>query len=165
MNQETLEYLKDRYNEEAQRFHHIETKSGQLLSLLSILIGVFGAAVGFKSEGLVAPCVFFDWTILFTLGVTTLCLGWSWWFALDALRLGHYPVPNKSRKNYNYLAKVSDKDANEQIAECYLNTVEILSPFIENKAMNLQASYNGLKFGAISAAIFTTLLIGKELLK
>jgi len=164
MKTEVIEYVKERYSEESARFSHIESKSGQMLGLLSALFVFLGAAVSFRKDSLFEPCTNLDWAILLSLFATSIFLAISWRTALAALKLGECPVPKKDIENSDYLRTASDEEAFSQIVDCYVDTTRLLTPIVDAKARFLGMSYNTLVISAYLSALFISLVIAREFL-
>ncbi len=163
MREEAISYIKDRYNEELARFTHFEEKCGRLVALLTVTIAALGGLVGFKKDNIFSPCTELDWVVLVVCLLSFFILSCAWGHSLLALKVGDCPVAAKSRDNAEYLVSASQEDSIKQIFECYVNTTSELSEVINTKAKNLEHAYNELSIGAWLVAIFSILLIGKEI--
>ena len=64
-NSEILNYVRERYVEEKDRFNHFEDKCGKILNSLTIVIVAFCGIVGFKSDTLFSPTTVIEWTNFF----------------------------------------------------------------------------------------------------
>ncbi|MBN1141912.1 MAG: hypothetical protein JXB25_09000 [Deltaproteobacteria bacterium] len=160
---EVLNYIKDRYIEEQSRFTHFEEKCGKIVTLLTIIIGVFASLVGFKSQTLFGPSGKLDWVILLACSVIAFAMACSWGHALRALKLGECPVAAKSKSNAEYLFTATEEDAFKQIIDCYVDTTEKLTKVIDEKATNLEQAYKNLVLSAWSSIFLVILLVIKEL--
>lgn len=162
MNTIVLEYIKAWYEEEVSRFEYVESKSGQLLNLLSALIVGFGAIVGLKQEALLSPCTFIDWCVLVLVFATVICLLVSWWFALASLKLGPCPAPSRERENIAYLT-LEESDSYKHITDCYLDATELLTPLVNKKAEKLNVSYQSMRLTFVLATVASLIIFLKEL--
>lgn len=163
MREEAISYIKDRYNEEQARFNHFEEKCGRLVTLLTVTIAALGGLVGFKKDNIFTPCTELDMVILILCLLSFFVLSCAWGHSLLALKVGECPVAAKSRDNAEYLVNASKEDAIKQIFECYVNPTGELAEVINTKTQNLEHAYNELSIGAWLVAIFSILLIGKEI--
>lgn len=160
---EALNYIKDRYIEEQSRFKHFEEKCGKLVTLMTIVIGIFTALVGFKSKVIFSPVSEIEWLILVACGAISLVLACSWGHALLALKLGECPVAPKSRANADYILGTSDEKSLAHMIDCYVDTTEKLSVVIDRKAQNLEHAYNEMAIAAWISGLLVILIAIKEL--
>jgi hypothetical protein len=161
---EALNYVRERYVEEQQRFKHIEDKCAVIVSFLTVSIAAFGSILGLKNTGIFTPNSVLDW-LIFTFCILTLfVLACAWGHALLALKLGKCPVAAKSRINADFIFKANENDAFEQIYDCYVSPIETLENVINQKAKNLSLAYNEIVISAWLIALFAILVTLKELL-
>lgn len=160
---EALSYIRDRYVEEQSRFNHFEEKCGKLVSLLTIVIGIFVSLVGFKSKALFSLDSELDWIVLGLCALLSIVLASAWGHALRALKLGDCPVAAKSRKNADYILSTSSESAFQHIVDCYVDTTEILGKVIDEKAQNLEHAYGEITASAWISALLALFIAIKEL--
>ena len=164
MKSEALNYVRERYVEEQARFKHIEDKCGMLITFLTVSIAAFGSIVSFKNTNLFSPCSMLEWLLFIFCVLTFFVLACSWGHALLALKLGKCPIAAKSKENAEYIFSASEQDVLEHIYDCYVNPIEELEHVINDKARNLELAYNELSISAWLIAVFSILIILKELL-
>lgn len=87
-----LEYLKDRYDEEQDRFAHFEEKCSKLLTLLSILIAALGSIAAVKSPLAFPPTSVLQWLLVAALLGAIFSLICAWGHTLLALKIDDCPV-------------------------------------------------------------------------
>jgi len=161
---ESLIYIRDRYFEEQSRFKHIEDKCGKLITLLTILIAVLGAFANLNINNLFNPCTWIEWAILVIVLLVFFVLSCSWGHSLLALKVGNSPVATKTRENADYIISANEEDALKQIVNCYISTIEELTPIIDEKAINIKHAYDELVISAWLIGSFSILFIIKEIL-
>jgi len=160
----TLEYVKDRYNEEQNRFKHVEEKSTKLLTFLTVVISALIAIASIKNNTIFSPDSPLDWirTVLYCFtGFTVFC---AWGHALLALKVGVYPNAPLSREAATYIKKTDKDERDLFIFDCYVNTTEKLTLEIDNKITYLEYSYSELAYSAWGIGIISLISIFMELL-
>lgn len=162
---EVLDYLKDRYAEEQARFTQLEEKSAKILGYLSILIGVLGAALGFKDSALLSPNSLFEWVRLLVFAVALIFVICSWGHSLLALKISNCPVMPRSRAAIEWMTYVEKSAWEEQLVGWYANTIDELSFLSNQKARNIDLCYSELTCSAWALGLFAVVAITMELVK
>lgn len=160
---ETIEYLKDRYNEELARFTQLETKCSSLLTFISIVIGVVSAIAGFKSDKLFQITSTLEFLRLFVFIVAFISIFSSWAYCLIAIKIGDYPTLPRNRQTAEYLKQVGARLRNKHIYNCYVDTIEKLISEIDNKAKYLEHAYTSLSISAALIFFLALLTIYMEI--
>ncbi|KKK94474.1 hypothetical protein LCGC14_2682500 [marine sediment metagenome] len=121
MDQEILNYAKARYEEEQQRFDHIENKCGKFLSFLTISIAAFTGLAGYKKDTLFSLCGLLDWSIFIVGALALICLFCSWGHALLSLKLVNSKVAPRNQETIDYFkaATVEAYHLNYQTSDQY----------------------------------------------
>ena len=161
----TIEYLKDRYEEELDRFSHFETKCSQFLKFLTAIIGATLIITRLIHEKIFALSTELDWCLFIVYILMVICIVCSWGHALLALKISDSPVLPRSKAVSDYMLQVDDDDREEYITNCYIYTLEELASAIQDKAKNLEHSYNELVFSACFFFLFTIILAIMEFTK
>lgn len=156
MDQEILNYAKARYEEEQQRFDHIENKCGKFLSFLTVSIAAFTSLVGYKSNVIFKLSDVLDWTIFVVGSFALLVLFCSWGHALLSLKLVNAKVAPRNQETIDYFKAATVDASHEHIFNCYMDTTKRLAPIVDQKARNLKLSYEEL---AISGGLIFLLII------
>lgn len=143
-----LDYLRDRYNEEQDRFKHLEDKSSRFLSFLSVVVGGIVALGGIKSGFIFHPKSELGWVALITYLLAGFCLMCSWGHAMLSVRIDNCPILPKNPETAYYLLCVENEEQEKHIYQCYVDTLHLLSIFIDDKFRNLELSYQELIYGA-----------------
>ena len=160
---ETISYLKDRFEEEQGRFDHFENKCAKFLTAVSIVIAALSALAGLKS-GIVfqvtSPLTFF---IFVSFAAAVLCVACSWGHAFSALRIADCPGLPSSRATVEYLRKVEPEQQKLHIYNCYIDTLEKLKTAIDEKSKPLDLAYTELVIGAVCLMLFALLSTIREL--
>lgn len=160
---DTLAYLKDRYEDEQARFDHFENKCAKFLTAVSVVIAALTAIVSAKGSGLFA--LYGPWDVI-ALGCFTaaaICVVCSWGHALSALRIRDCPTLPSSRETVEWL-RAADTSGHQQHAyNCYIDTLEKLKSAIDEKSKPLEHAYNEMVYAAWSLALLAVINICKEL--
>ena len=160
----TISYFKERYEEENNRFNHIESKCAVILRFLSILIGVI-AAIASTNKGMFSPVSIVQFNILVLYLMGTIFIVLSWGHSLYSLKIANCPVMPKNRKTLEYLIATKQEQAEKHILNCYIDTLEKLGNVISDKAKYLRYSYNELAFAAILFLFAGTITVILEVTK
>jgi len=164
-NLEILNYTRERYQEEQSRFHHFESKSGMIVSSLSIVITIYCSIISFKGSYLFSPKNEIQAYSLVLCCLSFVALIFAWFHSMLALKIGECPIPPKSKDNFNYLRSGPDDEVFTHILESYVDTTEKLSPVIDTKSYFLKLAYSELIFGSISIVGFIILIAFQEITK
>lgn len=161
----TIDYLKDRYDEEQLRFDHFENKCSKILTFVSVIIGAVAALASIKFGETFQPRSTLAWLTLyiFIFGLFSICC--SWGHSLQALRIGDCPVMPRSRATMDYLTAVGEELQIKHIYNCYVDTLEKLSVVIDDKSKALELAYQELNISAWLLSIAAALTIYTELSK
>lgn len=161
----TIEYVKDRYNEEQARFKHVEDKCSKLLTFLTVIISVLAAIASIKNSSLFSPTQYMEWVLLGLFCLTIFCTFCAWGHALLALKVGKCPSIPVNSESSQYVKNADEADRDLYIFDCYVDTTQLLTIEIDKKIKNLELAYNELTLSAWGVAILSTLIIIKELIK
>lgn len=161
----TLDYLKDRYNEEQSRFEHFENKCSKLLTFTSIVIGVVTAVAGVNKGALFHTQSPASWIALAAFLAGAFAIVCAWGHALLALRIGECPVLPRSRVAMEYLAAVDADSQSTYLYNCYVDTLECLAKVIDEKSKNLELAYQELSISAWGLAVAASLTMLMEIIK
>lgn len=162
---EVLDYLKDRYSEEQARFTQLEEKSAKILGYLSVLIGVLGAALGFKDSALLSPSSLAEWLRLAAFIIALFCVVCSWGHSLLALKINDCPVMPRSRGAIEWMTYVERSEWERHLVNWYANTIDELSFQSDRKAKNIGFCYSELTYSAWALGVFAVIAATMELMK
>jgi hypothetical protein len=159
---EALHYVRERYIEEQARFTHVENKCAMFLTLLTIMIAVFGMLVGFNNKEMFKPKSIAEWVelIFFALAVFTMVC--SWGHFLLALKIGKAPVAPRNIETANWFKIASNNECITHIYNCYADTTPEVSTTIEEKIRNIELAYDELAISAWLVAGFSLIKIYLE---
>lgn len=161
----TLDYLKDRYNEELARFDHFENKCEKFLTFVTVIIAAVTAFSGLNNGAIFHPKNPLSWISLFVFIMGSLAIVCSWGHALSALRVGDYSVMPRSRATAEYLNAVDEADAKEHVYNCYVDTLEKVAVQLEGKSTQLELAYEELVISAICLGFVCFLTACMEIFK
>lgn len=162
---QTLEYLKDRYNEEQSRFDHIENKCARFITFLTVVIAGITALSGMKDGAIFQPCNGISWVALslFILGAfSTVC---AWGHCFMALRISDSSVLPKSRESAEYLKASSEDEAFSYLFNCYVDTLEKVKKEIDQKSTYLEIAYQEVVISAWCLALVAAITVCMEIAK
>lgn len=145
----TLDYLKNRYNEELARFDHFENKCAKFLTFVTVIIAAVTAFSGLNNGAIFHPKNPVSWINLLVFSVGSIAIVCSWGHALSALRLGDYSVMPKNRATAEYLNAVDEADAKNHIYNCYVDTLGMVGVQLDDKSAKLELAYEELVISAI----------------
>jgi len=157
-----LEYLKDRYDEEQDRFAHFEEKCSKLLTLLSILIAALGSIAAVKSPLAFPPTSVLQWLLVVALLGAIFSLICAWGHTLLALKIDDCPVMPRSSETANYLRESTEEVGEQHLFNCYVDTLEKLADAVNRKAKNVELAYSELTIAAWLIGGWAILLIVME---
>ncbi|MGK8437252.1 hypothetical protein ACRS3X_07860 [Ectopseudomonas hydrolytica] len=161
----TIDYLKDRYNEEKTRFDHFESKSARLLTFITAVIAALTALASYKSGAIFHPThpAYVIALITFLIGSFLICCAWG--HTLLSLKIGDIPTMPKSPEVADWLNAVEEEQQLQYIFKCYRKTLLELSTTINDKSVALENAYTELVLSAWMLAITALLYITMELIK
>jgi hypothetical protein len=163
--QQTLDYLKDRYNEEQARFDHFENKCSRFLTFVTIIIAAITTISGLKNGAIFHPQSFFETLIFLLFIIGAIAIISSWGQALSALKIGECATMPNNKDAAQYLKDVDGDDASSYIFKCYVDTIDALSKDIKTKADKLKIAYSDLILSAWCLSIVATVTIILEVQK
>ncbi|OCH13415.1 hypothetical protein A6E09_18690 [Aliivibrio fischeri] len=157
----SLDYLKERYDDEQSRFKHFEEKCSKFLAFLTAVVGGISAWGAFSKDSLFVPVEPQEWIQLILFCVALFCAVCSWGHAILAIKIGACPVLPKSSAAILYIKNSDDEERTSYIFDSYINTLEKLSIVIDDKSINLEHAYNELIYSAWALGIlgFITIII------
>lgn len=161
----TLDYLKDRYNEELARFDHFENKCEKFLTFVTVIIAAVTAFSGLNNGAVFHPKNPLSWINLFVFIMGSVAIVCSWGHALSALRVGDYSVMPRSRATAEYLNAVDEADAKEHVYNCYVDTLEKVAVQLDGKSTQLELAYEELVISAICLGFVCFLTACMEIFK
>ena len=161
----TLEFVKDRYKEEQERFKHVEDKCSKLLTFLTVVISALIAIASIKNNSLFSPDNHLDWIRLALFLITGFCAFCAWGHALLALKIGYCPTVPVSQEAANYIKDSDREESDLFIFDCYVETTRQLTEQIDLKIKPLEHSYNELTLSAWGIGVISILAIASELSK
>lgn len=161
----TLDYLKDRYNEELARFDHFENKCEKFLTFVTVIIAAVTAFSGLNNGAIFHPQYPLSWINLFAFIMGSVAIVCSWGHALSALRVGDYSVMPRSRATAEYLNAVDEADAKEHVYNCYVDTLEKVAVQLDGKSTQLELAYEELVISAICLGFVCFLTVCMEIFK
>jgi hypothetical protein len=156
MKSEVVQYAKERYQEEQQRFDHIESKCGRLMTFVTMLITVITGFFAFFEKAIFHPVGLLDWTILVVSILAVFTLIVSWGHALLSLKIGTVNVAPRKQENIDYMLISEPEIMFEYMIKCYLDPIKKLAPKIDEKALCLRHAYDEL---AIAGFLLSGLLV------
>ncbi|MEZ7229363.1 hypothetical protein NO989_21660 [Alteromonas sp. DY56-G5] len=161
----TLEYVKDRYNEEQSRFKHVEDKCSKLLTFLTVVISALIAILSIKNNTFLSPSNPLEWIRTSIFCLTGFCVFCAWGHALLALKIGDCPNAPISRTAANYIKDTGDEERDLFIFDCYVDTTQQLKMQIDYKINYLEYSYSELAYSAWGIGLISFISIFMELSK
>jgi len=161
----TLEYLKDRYQEEQARFNHFESKCSKMLSFLTGIIGALTLYGGYSKDTLFKLESPLDYVQLLLFLFSILCVICAWGHSLLAIKIGDCPILPKSQAAADYIKLSEDNDREEYIFNCYVGTLKELSEVIDEKSVNLTHAYEELTISAWGLGLLGLITIVMEMSK
>ncbi|HGS4561392.1 TPA: hypothetical protein ACMDRZ_003653 [Vibrio cholerae] len=162
---DTLEYLKERYAEEQDRFKHFEEKCSKFLTFLTAVVSVLAAWGAFAKDSLFSPNTPWMWVQLALFCIASLCLVCSWGHAILAIKIGDCPVLPKQGNVAVYLRDSNTSERDAYIFDCYVDTLKQLTKVIDDKSINLEHSYDELIYSAWAIGFLGVITILTEVLK
>ncbi|EHH2484569.1 hypothetical protein J7X22_004685 [Vibrio parahaemolyticus] len=162
---ETLDYLKERYAEEQERFKHFEEKCSKFLAFLTAVVGVLSAWGAFAKDTLFSPSTQWGWIQLALFCMASFSLVCSWGHAILAIKIGDTPVLPKQENVAVYLRDSSKEERESYIFDCYVHTLKQLTEVIDEKSINLEHSYTELICSAWAIGFLGTITIAIEVIK
>lgn len=145
----TLDYLKNRYDEELARFDHFENKCEKFITFVTVIIAAITAFSGLSNGAIFHPKTPISWVTLFVFIIGFIAIVASWGHALSALRVGDYSVMPRSRATAEYLNAVEEPDAKQHIYNCYVDTLEKVAVELAGKSKQLELAYEELVISAV----------------
>ncbi len=165
MKPEIVEYAKERYIEEQQRFDHIENKCGRIMAFTTILITAITALLSYFSASLFQPKDLLDTSILVVTVLSVFVLICSWGHALLSIKLGSVNVAPRKDDNFRYMQENTDEDMYRHMLNCYIDPIKKLTSKIDQKAKYLRHSYDELAMGGTLLSLLLFLSFLREILK
>lgn len=162
---QTLEYLKDRYNEEQSRFDHIENKCSRFITFLTVVIAGITALSSMRDGAIFQPSNALSWVALslFLLGAfSTVC---AWGHCFMALRVSDSSVLPRSREAAQYLQASTKDEAARYLFNCYVDTLEKVKAEIDQKSKYLEIAYQEVVISAWSLALVALITASMEIAK
>jgi hypothetical protein len=124
MKPEIVEYAKERYIEEHQRFDHIENKCGRIMAFTTILITAITALLSFFSTSLFQPNGLLDYAILIITALSVFVLICSWGHALLSIKLGSVNIAPRKENNFKYMQENTNEKMYQHMVNCYLDPIK-----------------------------------------
>lgn len=156
----SVEYIKDRYNEASDRFKHIEEKAIKIMTALSFVLAVITAVISekdlLKFDGVK------DWVVSIVVILDLICIFWAWLHALYALKLEEAAVPNRSIDAVEYLVHQPPEYTRHFIINTYSETIRLLEETTDRKARFVEHSYNELRYSGFLSIICFVLYTVKD---
>lgn len=165
VNINTLDYLKDRYQEELNRFNHFETKCSKMLTFLTGIIGALTAFGGYAKEALFKLETPMDYIQMLLFIFSVFCAVCAWGHSLLAIKIGDSPILPKSQEAANYINQCGERERVEYIFNCYVDTLKTLSKAIDEKSVNLTHAYEELTISAWGLVLLGVITITMEITK
>lgn len=157
---EVIEYQKERYNDELQRFDHFENKCSRFLKSITLILALIPIILSFNPNVIKSPENIWDFISVFSFFGATASLISSWFHCLSALRIGDVTVLPFDKKTTDYLLEQDDEVSYNHLFKCYNDTIADLNLDIEKKSNSLEIAYKDLIFSAWGyIVLFTTILI------
>lgn len=158
-----LNYARDRYMEESDRFLHLEEKAGKFLNLLSVVIGGFVAVSGFYFEATGRPTGAIGWLTFAFMSLTFIALASAWGHVLAALKIQDYEVPRNSDDAYEFM--LSDgKHADKYILDNYRAATAAMSRNLESKERNLDLAFGDIALSGVLVALSVLIVSIREVI-
>ncbi|MGL4714044.1 MAG: hypothetical protein ACRCWP_16265 [Shewanella sp.] len=161
----TLDYLKDRYQEEQNRFNHFETKCSKMLTFLTGAIGALTAYGGYTKEALFKLDSPMDYIKFLLFILSVFCALCAWGYSLLAIKIGDSPILPKSKEAADYINQSDESERVEYIFNCYVDTLQALSKAIDEKSVNLTHAYEELTISAWGLVLLGVITITIEITK
>jgi hypothetical protein len=162
----TLEFLKDRYNEELSRFQHLEDKCAKFLTVVTIILGAVTAIGRIDTGRIFHPDSAWEAVtlLLFVWGVIFIVCAWG--NALNAIRIIDSAIVPNNRETANWLLEQeTENSANEHIIKCYMDAIESLGDQLANKAEKLERAFTSIIASAACLGVVAVLTMLMELSK
>ena len=161
---ESLNYVRDRYNEEYVRFEHIEGKCTKFLTILTIMIAAFGVFAGFNNTKMFKPtmCLEYLELVLFICAVFTLVCSWGHMFS--AIKINSITVAPRKKEISDWLKQASDADSIDYIFDCYADATPLMEEANNNKLKQLSLAYDEIIIGAWLISSFCIIKIYLEMM-
>ena len=159
---EALNYVRERYIEEQGRFAQVENKCAMFLTLLTIMITVFGMLVGFNNKEMFKPQNIVEYVELLLFGLAVFAMVCSWGHFLLALKIGKAPVAPRNIETAEWFKVASNSECINHIYNCYADTTPKISETIEEKIRNIELAYEELALSAWFVAGFSLVKIYLE---
>ena len=158
----SVEYAKDRYNEASERFKQIEDKAIKIMTALSFVLAVITAVISEKD--LLKFGEFKDWVVSIVVILDLICIFWAWLHALYALKVEETAVPNRSVEAIEYLIHNPPEYTRWFIINSYSNTTRVLEVSTDIKAKFVEHSYNELRLSGFLSIICFVLYTLKDVM-
>jgi len=151
--QELYQLAKEDFAAEVERLSRIEAKATAWLSVLTLLIGVYGLMAGWTLKRVLPPANGIEWVILVLSGLIVLSFAVSWIYVFRVLTVDHRPALAVNT------AVIDFYDQNALVSIYYAMAKRISQGSEENrnllsqKAMRLTKGYYGLITSGILVVI------------
>lgn len=162
MNKKELlfQYAQEAFNLELERFKSAEEKAGRFITLLSITIVAYGAALKVFAEDYLPPKSPLEWILFSIIALTLVALASSWsllFRSLNMIQMPRMPLTDKTFENFGHL-KI--ENLQHDLARTYKQGLDIARINVEDKFKLLKLAYRDITLSAwLVFASFTTLVV------
>ena len=165
MKPEIVQYARERYIEEHQRFDHIENKCVRIMAFTTIIITGLTGLLAFYSAGLFQPNSLLDYSILIVTVLSVFVLICSWGHALASINLGSVSFAPSKEKNFSYMKERTETEMLNHMVNCYITPLRTIRPKIDRKAKFLRFAYEELALAGFFLSLLLFLTFLREILK
>ncbi|MBD0410238.1 hypothetical protein [Pseudoalteromonas distincta] len=159
----TLKYLHDRYLEEQLRYTHFENKSSKLLTFITGIIGFLTFYATRNQSDLFNFETYANITKFIVYLITIFLIVCAWGHTLRAIKIGNCPNLPLTKDVLYYLENAPRNQRDPYLKDCYFDTLEELSQYINDKAKNLEYAYEELFYSACTLSVLGFITIIMEI--
>jgi hypothetical protein len=155
--QELYQLAKEDFSAEVDRLSRIEAKATALLSVLTLLIGVYGLMAEWALKRVLPPTAWFEWVILVLSGHIVLTLAISWVYVFRVLTVDHRPILSVNKSVIDFYDKNPLVNIYYAMAKRISQGAEQNRVLLRKKAKRLTKGYYGLITSGILVVIMTVM--------
>ncbi len=153
--QELYQLAKEDFSAEVERLSRIEAKATALLSVLTLLIGVYGLMAEWALKRVLPPTVCLEWVILVLSGFIVLSLAISWVYVFRVLTVDHRPTLSVNKAVIDFYDKNALVNIYYAMAKRISQGAEENRELLRKKAKRLTKGYFGLITSGVLVVIMT----------
>lgn len=142
--EELYQLAKEDFAAEVDRLTRVEGKATALLSVLTLLIGIYGLLTEWALTNVLPPEVWQEWAIVILAGMIVLGLAISWVYVFRVLTVDHRPILSVSESVIEFYDKNTLVNIYYAMARRISQGAEKNRELLKKKAKRLTMGYYGL---------------------